>query len=88
MEIKSCFRYFVILASLIIFCYQLYTALNHLLSEATVDSTQYIPISHLKYPPLLTICPRQEKTWKNIEDWGWEEVADDYSILTGNSNIY
>ena len=59
MEFQSRIRYFVILVSLIIFCYQLNIALYHLLREDTVDSSEYIPISEMDSPPIITFCPRQ-----------------------------
>ena len=60
MELLKIIRNSVVVASLIIFCYQLYIALNNLMNEATVDSTENIPISNLDPLPLITFCPRQE----------------------------
>ena len=60
-------RYLVIVVSLVIFCYQIDVALYNLMSDDTVDSTEYIPISHLDPLPIITFCPRQEEDWKNGE---------------------
>ena len=86
MKIQNLIRNFVILASVIIFCYQLTTALNKLLSDATVDSSEEVPISELEYPPLITICPRQGKEWKSVEKWGYskDDLGYEGNILTGN----
>ena len=86
MKIQNLIRNFVILASVIIFCYQLTTALNKLLSDATVDSSEEVPISDLEYPPLITICPRQEKQWQSIKEWGYikDDLGYEGNILTGN----
>ena len=90
MKVERKIRFFVILVSLIIFCYQIETAFYHLMSEATVDSTEYISISDLDSPPLITICPRQELNWQTTEEWGWGHEGDPgyqnkdyYNILLG-----
>ena len=59
MQVQRNLRYFVIVASLCIFCYQMNSALYQLMSEKSLDSTEYIPISELKSPPVITFCPRQ-----------------------------
>ena len=71
MELKSKVRYFVIKASLIIFTYQLNVALHHLMGEETVDSTDYIPISDLDPPPVISFCPRQKEDKMKLKEWGW-----------------
>ena len=60
MRVQQGIRNFVIAASLIIFCYQFIVALENVMSESTVDSTENIPISNLDPLPLITFCPRQE----------------------------
>ena len=44
-------------------------ALHNLMSEATVDTTEYIPISELETPPILTLCARQAVADKNEEEF-------------------
>ena len=65
MKFQKGIRYFVIVLSLVIFCYQMTVAFNNLRSDATVDSTEYISISDLDSPPVITFCPRQEAKWEN-----------------------
>ena len=94
MTLQRRIRYFVILVSVIIFCYQLKVALNNLMSDATVDSTEYIPISKLDSPPVITLCPRQGIDEAKIVELGyhikWENstYADFDGILAGNREIY
>ena len=59
MELQIQIRYLVVSASLIIFWYQLNTALDHLLREDTVDTSEYVSISDMDSPPIITFCPRQ-----------------------------
>ena len=68
-------RYFVILASLIIFCYQLNTALHHLMNVETVDLTEYIPISELDPPPVITLCPRIWGNSKILTNYGYKDMS-------------
>ena len=84
MKMDSIIRNIVILSSLIIFCYQLYTALHNLMSNTSVDSTEKIPISDLEYPPLITICPRQKQSI--LAEWG--NIMGDYGrfVMSGIMN--
>ena len=49
-------------------------ALENLMSNATVDSTEYIPISDLKSPPLITFCPRQEQNLTTLKKHGYLDI--------------
>ena len=51
-------RHAVVFVSLIIFCYQIKTGLEKLISEPTVDSSEFFPIYDLSEPPIITLCPR------------------------------
>ena len=64
-------RYFVILVSLIAFCYQLIQALCRLMSNAVVDLTEDVPISDLNSPPIITVCPRQPVDHQKLVDLGY-----------------
>ena len=80
-KLQNSIRYIVILASLIIFCYQFNTALLHLIGKETVDSTEYIPLSDAKSLPVITICPRQGQDFTRLNEWGYYTI--DY-LLYGN----
>ena len=41
------------------------------MSKATVDSTEYIPITDLDSPPVITLCPRQEYDEEKLKEWGY-----------------
>ena len=82
MKMDSMIRNIVILTSLIIFCYQLYTALHNLMSNTSVDSTEKIPISDLEYPPLITICPRQREDEKTVRELGYFDI---HFLMKGNN---
>ena len=71
MKILSVIRYFVILSSLIIFCYQLNVALQHLMGDSTVDSTELISISKLDSLPVITFCPNQGG---KLDKWGYKSI--------------
>ena len=83
MDIVKQIRYFVIISSLIIFCYQFSRALHHLLGWETVDSTEHILVSHLDSPPVLTFCPRQDKNIEKFYEYGYMSRASD--LLKGKS---
>ena len=74
MTLHSRIRYFIILVSVIIFCYQFKVALNNLKSKATVDSTEYVQISDLDSPPVITFCPRQPINEGRLMEWGWGAI--------------
>ena len=59
------------MVSLGIFCYQINVALDNLMSKATVDSTEYIPISDLNSPPIITFCPKQAENRILLFKWGY-----------------
>ena len=71
MEIQNKVRYLVIAISLVIFCYQINTALHHLIGKQAVDSTEYIPITHLNPLPVITFCPRQGKDSEKLNEYGY-----------------
>ena len=71
MTLEYKIRYFVILASLIIFCYQLNITLYHLLREDTVDTSEYIAISEMDSPPIITFCPRQGADSQKMHGLGY-----------------
>ena len=81
MENQRRIRYFVIFVSLIIFCYQVNTALYNVMSDDTVDSTEYINISNLESPPVITVCPRQSINKQILQEWGYKGHA--YILLSG-----
>ena len=93
METQIALRYVVILASLIVFSYQVHTALTQVLSGDTVDSTEYIPISKLDPPPIITFCPRQTiinnliMNEQKYKEWGQTldklGYYNEFDILTG-----
>ena len=76
-------RYFVVITSLIIFCDQMNIALHNLMGEETVDSTEYIPISDLEAPPVITICPRQREDKQKLKEssWGYFESIEKLKVL-------
>ena len=74
-------RHIVILISLVIFCYQLKVAFDNVLSNATVDSTEYIPISDLDSPPVITVCPRQGVDDERLYELGYSYIG---HLLQGN----
>ena len=80
METVLAIRYLVVLASLIIFCYQMNIALHHLMSVDTVDSSEYIPISDLDSPPVITICPMLKQDVKPLNDLGYMHT---YNLMNG-----
>ena len=82
MGIQRKIRYFVILVSLIMFCYQLNTALQHLMDEGTVDSTDVISISDLEAPPVVTFCPRQGAWYEKLAELGYSNV---YNLMQGTA---
>ena len=71
MESLRKIRFLLIFVSLIIFCYQLNTALQHLQSNDTVDSTEFIPISELDQPPVITFCPGQGSNLTRLAEYGY-----------------
>ena len=74
MELQRKIRYVIILASLIIFCFQINTALHHLINKNTVDSTEHISISELDSPPVITICPRQKQNTEKLAEYGYSHL--------------
>ena len=63
------------------------TALHQILSQETVDSTDYIKISDLDSPPVITFCPRQIDIYKkDLGEWGYwfarDLMAGQYLNLT------
>ena len=64
-------RYLVIVASIIIFFYQIKVALDNLMSENTLDSTENIHISDLDSTPVITFCPRQGEDTNKLDEWGF-----------------
>ena len=76
-------RYFVILVSLIAFCYQLIQALCRLMSNDVVDLTEDVPISDLDSPPVITVCPRQPVNRQQLIDWGYT-YGEGYLMLGNN----
>ena len=82
MEFQRRLRYIVIFVSLIIFCYQVKIALDNLISNDAVDSTENIPISDLDSPPVITFCPRQGVDDRKLKEWGhWYHIR---NLLKGN----
>ena len=72
MELYNKIRNFVVIISLIIFFYQITVALHKLMSDSTVDSSEYIPISQLTSPPVITFCPRKQIDSKKLnEEFGY-----------------
>ena len=67
MEFQGRLRQIVIIVSLIIFCYQVKVALENLIGKETVDSSEYIKISELESPPVITFCPRQGEDFGKIK---------------------
>lgn len=56
------------------------TALHQILSIDTVDSTEYIPISQLNPPPVITFCPRQGYDEDKLFELGYFDSSD---LMTG-----
>ena len=54
------------------------------MSNDAVDSTEYIPISDLESPPIITLCPRQGYYSKLLEWRGYASIKD---FLLGNDKI-
>ena len=75
-------RYFIIIASLIIFCYQMKVAFENVLSNATADSTEYISISELDSPPVITFCPNQGIESASLDALGYWTIED---LMNGNN---
>ena len=73
------------MVSLGIFCYQINVALDNLMSKATVDSTEYIPISDLNSPPIITFCPKQAENRILLFKWGYFGSISNF--LTGNYKV-
>ena len=46
-------------------------ALQNLMGDVSVDSTEYINISDLDSPPVITFCPRQPINMRKLFEWGW-----------------
>ena len=46
-------------------------ALDNLLSDVSVDSTEYVQISELEHPPIITFCPRQPINEIKLVQYGW-----------------
>ena len=84
MDFQRGLRYLVIFGSLFIFCYQFRVALRHLVSETTVDSTEYISIADLDTPPVVTICPRQPVDEEKLKDLGYDGVS---NLMAGNHSM-
>ena len=80
MELQFSFRYLLILALFGFFCYQMRTAIKQIMSQETVDSTEYIQISDLNPPPAITFCPRQALNFLNAEEMGLG--SDEASVIT------
>ena len=76
MKFNNCIRYVVILISIFIFCYQISIAWKKLISKPTVDKTEYISITDLESPPIMTFCPRQhimDISKKQLRKWGYDK---------------
>ena len=86
MEFQRKLRNLLLLASLLIFCYQMKVALNHLFSNATVDSTEFIPVSEVT-PPIITFCPRQQVDAQQLNELGYASrignTYSTYNLLAG-----
>ena len=61
-------------------------ALDNLMSNATVDSTEYIPISDLEAPPIITICPRQREDQQKLKQSSWGYFESIENLLQGILN--
>ena len=59
------------------------TALHHLMNEETVDSTEFISISDLESPPVITFCPRQGENKELLEEYGYGDLS---MLMQGNDN--
>ena len=81
MKNQNRIRYLVIVVFLGIFCYQIKVALVKLMSNGTVDSTEYISISELDSPPVITFCPTQGVDWNALYKWGYNQPSD---LMNGN----
>ena len=81
MQVQGGIRCFVIVASVIIFCYQMILALARLMGDATVDSTEYISISDLDSPPVITFCSNQGADYRALIELGYWSTED---LLNGN----
>ena len=70
------------------------TALENLMSEPTVDSTEHISIMNLEAPPVITICPRQpitEETKQQLIELGYRsknQVSDLFKGVTSNIELF
>ena len=82
MKLQRIIRYSVIVTSLCIFCFQMKVALDQLMGNETIDSSEHIPISDLEFPPVITFCPRQGENSKVLEDWGYKSSIMD--LLSGD----
>ena len=56
MGAKVLARYLLIIICVGIFCYQMHSSLNKLISQQTMDVTTKIMLSDLNVKPLVTIC--------------------------------
>ena len=55
------------------------------MSKATVDSTEYIPISDLNSPPIITFCPKQAENRILLFKWGYFGSISNF--LTGSYKV-
>ena len=77
MQIQRSIRYFVIVVSLIIFCYQMRVAIENLKSNATADSTENISISDINTSPVITFCPKQGADFDVLKEFGYTRYYGD-----------
>ena len=69
------------MTSLIMFCYQLSIALNNLIDNKAVDSTEYISIADLDSSPVITFCPRQGENHQKLEELDFDDLD---NVFLGN----
>ena len=61
------------------------------MSDFIDPATEYISISDLDSPPVITLCPRQEYDSKLLGEWGYSSslfyaTGDITDLLRGNDN--
>ena len=60
----------------------MHVALENLMSDDTVDSSEYIQISDLDSPPVITFCPRQKLNSEKVDELGYYYLGMDIFTIT------
>ena len=77
------FKKFLLIFSVVMFCYQFKTAIENLISPNLVDSTSIKNIEEINLP-IITICPRNQLNKAKLKELGYVDFSNVLYGLQGN----